>query len=66
MSGIAVPVVEELYFRGFLLPRLSRLGIWAPILEMALFAALPFLVAVARHHTIPGFLADRLRRVADR
>jgi membrane protease YdiL (CAAX protease family) len=38
MSGIALPVVEELYFRGFLLPRLSRLGIWAPILEMALFA----------------------------
>jgi membrane protease YdiL (CAAX protease family) len=38
VSGIAVPVVEELYFRGFLLPRLSRIGIWAPILEMALFA----------------------------
>jgi membrane protease YdiL (CAAX protease family) len=39
VSGIAVPVVEELYFRGFLLPRLSRLGIWAPVVEMALFAA---------------------------
>jgi uncharacterized protein len=38
VSGIAAPLVEELYFRGFLLPRLSRLGIWAPILEMALFA----------------------------
>jgi membrane protease YdiL (CAAX protease family) len=38
VSGIVAPVVEELYFRGFLLPRLSRLGIWAPILEMALFA----------------------------
>jgi uncharacterized protein len=42
VSGIAVPVVEELYFRGFLLPRLSRLGIWAPILEMALFALYHF------------------------
>jgi membrane protease YdiL (CAAX protease family) len=38
VSGIAAPVVEELYFRGFLLPRLSRLGFWAPVLEMALFA----------------------------
>ena len=38
VSGIAAPVVEELYFRGFLLPRLSRLGIWAPVLAMVLFA----------------------------
>ena len=37
-SGIAAPLVAELYFRGFLLPRLSRVGIWAPVLEMVLFA----------------------------
>jgi membrane protease YdiL (CAAX protease family) len=42
VSGIAAPVVEELYFRGFLLPRLSRLGIWAPVFEMALFALYHF------------------------
>ncbi len=30
--GIAVPIVEELYFRGFLMSRISRLGsLWAPL-----------------------------------
>jgi membrane protease YdiL (CAAX protease family) len=38
LSGIAAPVVEELYFRGYLLPRISRLGAWAPVLNVALFA----------------------------
>lgn len=38
LSGIAAPVVEELYFRGYLLPRISRLGVWAPVLNVALFA----------------------------
>jgi len=37
-NGIAGPVVEELYFRGFLLPRLSRYGNWAPLLNATLFA----------------------------
>ncbi len=30
--------VEELYFRGYLLPRISRFGWWAPVLNSALFA----------------------------
>lgn len=30
--------VEELYFRGYLLPRLSRLGVGAPMLNTGLFA----------------------------
>jgi len=38
LSGVAAPVVEEMYFRGYLLPRLSRLGRWAPVLNVALFA----------------------------
>ena len=29
LNGVAGPVVEELYFRGYLLPRFSRLGRWA-------------------------------------
>ena len=38
LSGVVAPIVEELYFRGYLLPRLSRLGGWAPALNVALFA----------------------------
>ena len=37
MSGVVTPIVEEMYFRGYLLPRLSRLGGWAPPLNVALF-----------------------------
>jgi membrane protease YdiL (CAAX protease family) len=37
VDGIAAPVAEELYFRGFLLPRLTYLGAWAPLLNTALF-----------------------------
>ena len=37
-NGLAGPVVEELYFRGYLLPRISRYGKWAPIINSILFA----------------------------
>ena len=37
VDGLAAPVVEELYFRGFLLPRLGYLGAWAPLVNTALF-----------------------------
>ena len=30
--------MEELYFRGYLLPRISRFGIWAPLLGGLFFA----------------------------
>jgi uncharacterized protein len=29
---------EELYFRGYLLPRLYRFGIWAPLINISLFS----------------------------
>lgn len=32
VTGVVLPWVEELYFRGYLLPRISRFGIWAPLL----------------------------------
>jgi membrane protease YdiL (CAAX protease family) len=32
LTGVALPWVEELYFRGYLLPRLSRCGRWSPLL----------------------------------
>jgi membrane protease YdiL (CAAX protease family) len=38
VDGLAAAAVEELYFRGFLLPRLGRLGAWAPLTNTALFA----------------------------
>jgi uncharacterized protein len=36
-NGMIAPFVEELYFRGYLLPRLSRLGWFAPVLNSLLF-----------------------------
>ena len=36
------PVVEELYFRGYLLPRLSRYGNWSPVLNGVLFTLYHF------------------------
>lgn len=38
LSGIVVPVIEEMYFRGFLLPRLSHLGLMAVVWNAALMA----------------------------
>ncbi len=38
VDGIANPIVEELYFRGYLLPRISRFKAFAPLLNAALFA----------------------------
>jgi membrane protease YdiL (CAAX protease family) len=32
LTGIVLPWVEELYFRGYLLPRISRYGSWAPLI----------------------------------
>jgi membrane protease YdiL (CAAX protease family) len=37
LTGVALPWIEELYFRGYLLPRLSRYGKWAPLLSGLLF-----------------------------
>ncbi|MDP1823508.1 MAG: CPBP family intramembrane metalloprotease [Archangium sp.] len=39
LSCLAGPVVEELYFRGYLLPRMRRFGRWAPVLNTVLFSA---------------------------
>ena len=38
IDGIAHPIVEELYFRGYLLPRLSRYGAWSPVISALFFA----------------------------
>jgi len=42
LNGITAPLIEELYFRGYLMPRLSRFGRWTPVVESALFTIYHF------------------------
>lgn len=42
LDGFLFPVVEELYFRGYLLPRMSRFGGAAPFINCALFSIYDF------------------------
>ena len=42
LTGILGPYVEELYFRGFLLPRLAWMKNWAPVVAAFLFALYHF------------------------
>lgn len=42
INGIAAPIIEEMYFRGYLMPRLSRFGRWTPVVETALFTLYHF------------------------
>ncbi len=37
IDGIVNPVVEEMYWRGYLMPRLARFGRWAPVINGLLF-----------------------------
>jgi membrane protease YdiL (CAAX protease family) len=37
LNGIAAPIIEEMYFRGYLMPRLARFGRWTPLVEVAFF-----------------------------
>jgi len=42
VDGVVLPVIEELYFRGHLLPRLERYGRWAPVINHGLFTIYHF------------------------
>jgi membrane protease YdiL (CAAX protease family) len=42
LTGIIGPYVEELYFRGFLLPRMAWMKGWVPVVEAFLFALYHF------------------------
>ena len=42
LSGFGASVVEELYFRGYLLPRISRFKMLAPLMNVALFSLYHF------------------------
>lgn len=41
-TGFILPLIEEYYFRGLLLPRMAQLGNWAPIFNMFLFSVYHF------------------------
>ena len=41
-NGFLGPIVEEIYFRGFLLPRLGHMGVWGPLLNIVLFSLYHF------------------------
>ena len=41
-NGLLGPITEEIYFRGFLLPRMAKLGKSAPLVNAALFSVYHF------------------------
>ena len=42
LNVFAGPIVEELYFRGYLLPRMTGYGRWAPLFNVTLFSLYHF------------------------
>jgi membrane protease YdiL (CAAX protease family) len=64
LNGIAAPIVEEMYFRGYLMPRLSRFGRWTPVLAVGLFT-LYHLWQPYLGHAIPRYVAGRARRLVE-
>jgi membrane protease YdiL (CAAX protease family) len=42
INGVAGPVVEELYFRGYLLPRIPATRPWSPLVNTVLFSIYHF------------------------
>jgi len=42
VNGFVAPLTEELYFRGYLLPRISRFKVWAPLINGGLHALYHF------------------------
>lgn len=42
INGILAPFAEELYFRGYLLPRMKSFGKWAPLINTSLFSLYHF------------------------
>jgi membrane protease YdiL (CAAX protease family) len=42
VNGFVAPITEELYFRGYLLPRISRFKAWSPLINGGLHALYHF------------------------
>lgn len=64
--AIIAPITEEIYFRGYLLPRLSRYGFWAAPIHAILFALFhvwtPWLVVARTVALIPFTLIVQRKR----
>jgi membrane protease YdiL (CAAX protease family) len=64
--AIIAPITEEIYFRGYLLPRLSRFGFWAAPIHAILFALFhvwtPWLVIARAAALIPFTLIVQRKR----
>jgi uncharacterized protein len=54
LNGIAGPVVEELYFRGYLLPRMEKMKGWAPLVNAVLFSLYHFFAPAGNPSRIAG------------
>ncbi|HEY0753700.1 MAG TPA: CPBP family intramembrane glutamic endopeptidase [Ktedonobacteraceae bacterium] len=42
INGLVGPMIEEVYFRGYLLPRIAYFGKWAPVINLFLFSLYHF------------------------
>ncbi|MEV6769655.1 CPBP family intramembrane glutamic endopeptidase [Nocardia sp. NPDC051030] len=59
LTGVSLPLIEELYFRGFLLPRIAHLRGWAPVVSTVVFALYhlwsPWVFVSRVIFTFPGY-----------
>ncbi len=56
VGAVPGPLMEELYYRGYLLPRISRFGAWAPLINTVLFSLYHFAIPWQNPSRILGFL----------
>jgi membrane protease YdiL (CAAX protease family) len=56
VNGFLAPITEELYFRGYLLPRISRYKAWAPVFNGVLHSLYHFWMP----WQVPGLLLGLL------
>jgi len=56
VNGFVAPITEELYFRGYLLPRISRFKVWAPVFNGVLHSLYHFWMP----WQVPGLLLGLL------
>ena len=68
MVGLLAPIAEELYFRGYLLPRLSRFGFWAIPIHTTLFGLFhvwtPWMVVARAIGIIPfAYIVQRKQNI---
>ena len=68
MGVVIGPIVQEMYFRGYLLPRISRLGNGAPVLNTILFSMMHLFtpwqwISAALAFLLPSYVVYRKRNI---